>query len=313
MSKNKVAPFDDFSAGDSSDESSMGSENKVAPFDDFSGGCSSDEASMGSLRTQDISKNKAAPFYDFSAGGSSDKASMGSKNKVAPFDDFSGGCSSDEASMGSLRTQDISKNKAAPFEDIFGEGQWPLEAQGPRPHYGRALAVGIVGQACLTWLLLAWSEKAGCLLGISPLVTGATVSGLACAAPTYLASMHLARTRGDLGGAMSNALGSNVFSLLFCFGFPWFLAALVEPGNTVTTGAVEDTIFALRILLLALFVLALSLLIRCLKQTSQDGLLYFMIYMTAIAALILHDYRISFEFSVEDSLPLGTGFKVRSG
>ena len=43
------------------------------------------------------------------------------------------------------------------------------------------------------------------------------------------------------------------------------------------------------------------------------GLLYFMIYMTAIAALILHDYRISFEFSVEDSLPLGTGFKVRSG
>ena len=43
------------------------------------------------------------------------------------------------------------------------------------------LFIGISGQVVLVWLLLAWSEKAGCLIGISPLVIGATVSASACA------------------------------------------------------------------------------------------------------------------------------------
>lgn len=134
------------------------------------------------------------------------------------------------------------------------------------------LAVGIFGQVILVWLLLAWSEKAGCLLGISPLVVGATVSASACAAPTYLASCSLSRLKGDMCGSIANALGSNIFSLLIALGLPWLLELSIRlQGQPLVAGAVNDTIFVLGLLFVSLIAMALSLMVRNMTQTVVDG------------------------------------------
>jgi len=134
------------------------------------------------------------------------------------------------------------------------------------------LAVGIFGQVILVWLLLAWSEKAGCLLGISPLVVGATVSASACAAPTYLASCSLSRLKGDMCGSIANALGSNIFSLLIALGLPWLLELSIRlQGQPLVAGAVNDTIFVLGLLFASLIAMASSLVVRKMTQTVVDG------------------------------------------
>ena len=161
------------------------------------------------------------------------------------------------------------------------------------PAVGAALAWGLLAQVFLVWLLLAWSEKAGCLLGVSPLITGATVSASACAAPTYLASRSLAQNKGDLGGAIANALGSNVFSLLVAVGLPWLLEVLLlQQGRPVAAGAVEDTAFALLVILGCLIALGGSLAARRLRQTASDGHLYLGFYALGLMLLVLHDYRL---------------------
>jgi hypothetical protein len=205
---------------------------------------------------------------------------------------------------------------------------------GPRPSIGNTcsqgahtnasirnnLAIGISGQVVLVGLLLAWSEKAGCLIGISPLVVGATVSASACAAPTYLASCSLSRNKGDLGGSIANALGSNVFSLLIALGLPWLLELSIRTqGRPLAAGAVDDTLFALGLLCASLVAIASSLAARKMTQTATDGKcvdflsisiferhsyhfpahvsrnlraawLYVLYYIAALLLLIIHDY-----------------------
>ena len=54
----------------------------------------------------------------------------------------------------------------------------------------RALAFALGAQALLVSALVAWAEKLGCLIGVSPLIMGATVIGASCSAPTFGQSVH---------------------------------------------------------------------------------------------------------------------------
>ncbi|KAK8748011.1 hypothetical protein OTU49_016269 [Cherax quadricarinatus] len=73
----------------------------------------------------------------------------------------------------------------------------------------------------------------GFTLGIPDTVMGLTLIAVGVSAPDALSSLCVAKQGfGDM--AVSNAIGSNVFDILLCLGFPWFLkTAVIYPGTIV--------------------------------------------------------------------------------
>ena len=70
-------------------------------------------------------------------------------------------------------------------------------------------------------------------IGISPTLMGMTFGAIGTTTPDAYMSFLVARSgHGEM--AVSNALGSNVFDLLFALGVPWFLYTIAMGSTEVT-------------------------------------------------------------------------------
>merc|ERR1719223_431066 len=91
----------------------------------------------------------------------------------------------------------------------------------------------------LSYFLVTWASKLGCLWGIHPAIMGVTVLAAGTSVPDAIGSLLVARDgQGDM--AVSNAIGSNVFDILLGLGLPWTLSGLIFPdagGVTVDAEA----------------------------------------------------------------------------
>jgi K+-dependent Na+/Ca+ exchanger-like protein len=98
----------------------------------------------------------------------------------------------------------------------------------------------------LSYFMVTWASKLGCIWGIHPAVMGITVLAAGTSVPDAIGSLLVARDgHGDM--AVSNAIGSNVFDILLGLGLPWFLSNLIF-GQRVpvdATGVVPFTIVLL--------------------------------------------------------------------
>ena len=78
----------------------------------------------------------------------------------------------------------------------------------------------------LSYFLVTWASKLGCLWGIHPAIMGVTVLAAGTSVPDAIGSLLVARDgQGDM--AVSNAIGSNVFDILLGLGLPWTLGTLI--------------------------------------------------------------------------------------
>ena len=78
----------------------------------------------------------------------------------------------------------------------------------------------------LSYFLVTWASKLGCLWGIPPAIMGVTVLAAGTSVPDAIGSLLVARDgQGDM--AVSNAIGSNVFDILLGLGLPWTLGTLI--------------------------------------------------------------------------------------
>ena len=78
----------------------------------------------------------------------------------------------------------------------------------------------------LSYFLVTWASKLGCLWGIHPAIMGVTVLAAGTSVPDAIGSLLVARDgQGDM--AVSNAIGSNVFDILLGLGLPWMLGTLI--------------------------------------------------------------------------------------
>mmetsp|Transcript_17999 Transcript_17999/g.32210 ORF Transcript_17999/g.32210 Transcript_17999/m.32210 type:complete len:546 (-) Transcript_17999:400-2037(-) len=93
-------------------------------------------------------------------------------------------------------------------------------------------AMSIMWLALLTFLVVDLAEKLGNCMGISEDLIGLSVLAIGSSLPDCISSVLIAmECKGDM--AVCNALGSNVFDLLFCLGFTFFVQSCIQKGASI--------------------------------------------------------------------------------
>lgn len=126
--------------------------------------------------------------------------------------------------------------------------------------------------------------KAADILSINPTFLALTVLAAGTSLPDLMGSIIVARQgRGDM--AVSNAIGSNIFDVLFGLGAPWFVYMLINGGSISVS---NDNLAASIFLLLATVVAIVFLLVvRKWKIGHRSGLLLILLYAAYVIYIVV--------------------------
>ena len=136
--------------------------------------------------------------------------------------------------------------------------------------------MSIILIAGLSWVLVDRVIVIADILSINATFLALSVLAAGTSIPDLIGSVIVAKQgRGDM--AVSNAVGSNIFDVLFCLGFPWALYLVINPGSI----AVSNANLASSILLLFATVVAILflLLIRNWRIGHKSGLFLIALYI----------------------------------
>merc|ERR1719284_688450 len=139
----------------------------------------------------------------------------------------------------------------------------------------------------LSYFLVTWASKLGCLWDIHPAIMGVTVLAAGTSVPDAIGSLLVARDgQGDM--AVSNAIGSNVFDILLGLGLPWALGCSIS-GEAVTVDA--DNLVPLTMILFGTLA-AVYLTTACsgFKLTKLFGGVFFAMYFAFVAYSLLSEF-----------------------
>ncbi|KAH7463631.1 Sodium/potassium/calcium exchanger 4 [Phytophthora ramorum] len=122
------------------------------------------------------------------------------------------------------------------------------------PGYSATFVISIAWIGVLSHYTVEFGTKFGCITGIPSALMGLTIIAAGTSIPDALSSILVARDgHGDM--AVSNALGSNVFDILFGLGLPFLLSNLVY-GETVPVSGNDLDISIAILFAVLLFVVA---------------------------------------------------------
>ena len=139
----------------------------------------------------------------------------------------------------------------------------------------------------LSYFLVTWASKLGCLWGIHPAIMGVTVLAAGTSVPDAIGSLLVARDgQGDM--AVSNAIGSNVFDILLGPGLPWALGALIngEPVHVDSNNLLPLTLILFGTLIAVYLTAAFS----GFKLTKCVGFIFFAMYFLFVAYSLLSEF-----------------------
>ncbi|XP_077988459.1 sodium/potassium/calcium exchanger 5-like [Glandiceps talaboti] len=147
----------------------------------------------------------------------------------------------------------------------------------------------------LSYLLVWMVSVIGYTFNIPEEAMGLTFLAAGTSIPDLISSYLVAKDGfGDM--AVSNSIGSNVFDILVCLGFPWFISSLMT-GEAVRRGSVSvmNTIGLtyVGIMLLASIALALaSLAINKWKLDRKLGVVLMLFYFAFIGGALLYELNV---------------------
>ena len=150
--------------------------------------------------------------------------------------------------------------------------------------YALSFPICLLWLAVLTWMIIGWATKLGCILGIPDAIMGATVLAVGTSMADCLTSIAVAR-EGQGNMAVSNAFGSNIFDILVALGLPWLLETVISGGRDVSVQSSTIGIDSALCIICVLVVL-LSLRITNWRLTKVLGYIYFGIYILFLLYLI---------------------------
>lgn len=135
-----------------------------------------------------------------------------------------------------------------------------------------------------SYVLVEQLLKAADILSINPTFLALTVLAAGTSLPDLMGSIIVARQgRGDM--AVSNAIGSNIFDVLFGLGAPWFVYMLINGGSISVS---NDNLAASIFLLLATVVAIVFLLVvRKWKIGHRSGLLLILLYAAYVIYIVV--------------------------
>lgn len=141
---------------------------------------------------------------------------------------------------------------------------------------GVSFGICILLIAGLSWLLVNRVVFIADVFNINATFLALTVLAAGTSLPDLIGSIVVAKQgRGDM--AVSNAIGSNIFDILFCLGFPWLLVIAIK-GEAIAVGT--ENLFASVMLLFATVIsLLFMLIIRNWRIGHKAGLLLIGLYV----------------------------------
>lgn len=96
-----------------------------------------------------------------------------------------------------------------------------------RRWYLLTFTMSICWIGAISWFMVEWCGRIGCILKIPDIVMGVTVLAMGTSVPDLLSSMIVAKQgMGDM--AVANAVGSNVFDIWIGLGAPWFFVLVAK-------------------------------------------------------------------------------------
>ena len=140
----------------------------------------------------------------------------------------------------------------------------------------------------LSYLMVAWASKLGCLFGIHPAIMGCTILAAGTSVPDAIGSLIVAREgQGDM--AVSNAIGSNVFDILLGLGLPWTLNGLIY-GTELNVDAqnLVPLSFILVGTLIGVYIVTLA---SNFTLTKTVGGIFFFFYLVFVAYNLAHEFK----------------------
>jgi K+-dependent Na+/Ca+ exchanger-like protein len=128
----------------------------------------------------------------------------------------------------------------------------------------------------LSFILVEAAVGIGQIMMISPVIIALTVLAIGTSIPDLLSSVVVAKQgRGDM--AVSNAVGSNIFDILFGLGVPWTIVLLWQGGSVVVSN--ENLISSVILLLATVLAIFFLLLVRNWTIGRRAGLVLIGTYL----------------------------------
>lgn len=150
--------------------------------------------------------------------------------------------------------------------------------------YPITFVMSIAAIAGISWVLVNGIVNIADALSINATFLGLTVLAAGTSVPDLIGSIVVARQgRGDM--AVSNAIGSNVFDILFGLGMPWFIAINLRGQDIVVA---QENLSASVLLLFASVIVIIFLLIsQRFKIGNKSGLFLIALYFGYCAYIAL--------------------------
>jgi len=119
--------------------------------------------------------------------------------------------------------------------------------------YFVSFTTSILWLGFISYIMVEWAAKLGCILNIPDVVMGNTLIAAGTSIPDALSSIVVAKQgMGDM--AVANAVGSNVFDIWLGLGLPWFLYLPFDGGSlAVNTGDLIPNIIILLAVLICYY------------------------------------------------------------
>lgn len=142
--------------------------------------------------------------------------------------------------------------------------------------YLATFIASIVAIAALSYALVESAVGVSEILHINATIVALTVLAAGTSIPDLLSSIIVAKQgRGDM--AVSNAIGSNIFDILFCLGFPWFVVLLFQGGSIAV--ATENLIGSVFLLFATVIAVLFILIARRWTLGKRAGLFLIFLYL----------------------------------
>ena len=101
--------------------------------------------------------------------------------------------------------------------------------------------------------------------------------------------------KGDM--AISNSIGSNIFDILICLGFPWFVSTVILGSSSVKIYS-EGSVYSAAILLGTVVLMVLCCILNKWKLNKKFGLVFLFLWVAATTITCLFELDVFGKFSL---------------
>ncbi len=154
----------------------------------------------------------------------------------------------------------------------------------PKKNYFLSFLISISAIALLSWMLVESAVKISEILQVPEIIIGLTILAVGSSVPDLISSIIVSKqNRGEM--AISNAIGSNVFDILFGLGFPWLLFMLLKSEEVLVNNAELE--ISVILLFASIFVLLGMGILRRWKFGKISGALLIALYCGYLGWIVI--------------------------